>query len=82
MVALAFSFGMSKITELSLGSLNGQGLIDLTLPDGETVYIHATWGLSVGFYLCIIAAVLLICTGLIDFITNKKRPKRFFKSKK
>ncbi len=75
LVALAFSFGMSKITELSLGSLNGQGLIDLILPNGETVYMHVTWGLSVGFYLCIIAAVLLICTGLIDFIRNKKRPR-------
>ena len=72
LVALAFSYGMSKIAEISLGSINGEGLIDILLPNGQTAYIQATWGLSTGFYLCIIASILLICTGLIDFSRRKK----------
>jgi len=78
LVALAFSFGMSKITEISLGNINGNGLIDITLPTGETKFMSANWGLSIGFYLCVIAAILLIFTGLIDFVRGNKWPKRFF----
>jgi hypothetical protein len=78
LVALAFSFGMSKITEISLGSLNGEGPIDIVLPTGNVEYMQATWGLGMGFYLVVIATILLVCTGLIDFIRRKRWPKRFF----
>lgn len=72
LVALAFSIGMSKITELSIGSLYGSSKLDILLPNGEISYIQSNWGLSTGFYLCIFAASLLITTGLIDFIRKKK----------
>jgi hypothetical protein len=78
LVAFLFSFGMSKITELSLGSLNGEGTLDVLLPNGETVYMTSTWGLGSGFYLCIFSAFILIATGIIDLMRNKKWPKRFF----
>jgi hypothetical protein len=78
LVAFAFSFGMSKITEISLGSINGSGLIDISLPNGETKFMRANWGLNIGFFLCVIAAVLLVFTGLIDFVRGKNWPKRFF----
>jgi len=80
LVALAFLFGMSKITEISLGSLNGQGSLDVILPDGETTRMDAYWGLGYGFYLCIFSSIILIATGVIDLlrkrIFSKKIPKK------
>lgn len=81
LVALAFSFGMSKITEISLGSLNGEATLGIILPNDQTVYMESTWGLGTGFYLCIFSALILISTGVIDFLTKKKWPKIFFSKK-
>jgi hypothetical protein len=71
LVAAAFSLGMSHICEISLGGLQGQGMLDIELPTGETVDMSASWGLSFGFYLCILSALLLIATGVIDFLRKK-----------
>jgi hypothetical protein len=71
LVVLAFSFGMSKLTELSLGSLFGEALIDVTLPNGNIVCLESSWGLGIGFYLCTLSALILILTGGIDFIRKK-----------
>jgi len=81
LVALAFSFGMSKICEISLGSLNGEGTLNVLIPNGETVSMSSTWGLGSGFYLCIFSALILIATGIIDFIRKKKWPKKFYTKK-
>ncbi|KYK24402.1 hypothetical protein AYK24_06205, partial [Thermoplasmatales archaeon SG8-52-4] len=77
LVALAFLFGMSKITEISLGNLNGQGSLDVLLPNGETTRMDAYWGLGLGFYLCIFSSIILIATGVIDFIRKKILSKKF-----
>lgn len=79
LVSLAFSVGMSKIAEISLGSLNGEGLIRVILSNGDTVFMESTWGLSTGFYLCIFSAGLLITTGFIDLLRKKKWPGFLFK---
>jgi hypothetical protein len=76
LVILAFSFGMLKLTELSLGSLYGEAIIEVSLPNGESIYMESSWGLSNGFYLCTFSAVILILTGAIDFIRKKEWPKR------
>lgn len=81
LVALAFSMGMSKITELSLGSLNGKGTLEVILPTGETAFMEATWGLSIGFYLCVASTLILIFAGITDYLRKKKWPKRLFKKK-
>ena len=81
LVALAFSFGMSKITEISLGGLNGEATLNVVLPPGETVQMSSTWGLGTGFYLCIFSALILIATGVIDFLRKKKWPKILFTKK-
>jgi hypothetical protein len=81
LVALAFSYGMSKIAELSLGSLNGEATLNVILPNGEIVNMASTWGLGTGFYLCIFSALLLIATGIIDFLRKRKWPKRLFENK-
>jgi len=70
-VALAFSFGMSKITEISLGSLFGEATLDVALPNGENIYMQSNWGLGIGFYLSAISALILISAGIIDFFKRK-----------
>jgi branched-subunit amino acid ABC-type transport system permease component len=75
LVALAFVFGMSKITEISLGSLIGQGTLEVILPNSETIQMTADWGLGIGFYLCIFSSLILTATGFIDFLRKRKWPK-------
>ncbi len=76
-VAAAFIFGMSKITELSLGSLTGKGSLNVSLPTEETIEMYANWNLGTGFYLCIIASLIAFFGGIIDFI-KKRFNLRFF----
>jgi len=79
LVIIAFYFGMNLITELTLGSLTGEGILDLTLPDGNTVYITSRWGLGNGFYICIAAALTAMFAGILDFLKKDGWPKRFKK---
>lgn len=76
LVAIAFSFGMSKICEISLGSLMGEGLLDVMLPNGEIVCMSSSWGLGSGFYLCVISALTAMAAGILDFIRKKKMAKK------
>jgi hypothetical protein len=82
LVVLAFSIGMSKVSEISLGSLHGEGLLDVKLPDGETIYMYSNWGLGSGFYLCIFAALIAASAGASDFLRKKKWTSRFLNKKK
>lgn len=66
LVSFIFFIGMSKIIEISLGSLLGEGMIQVSLPNEEVVYMKATWGLSSGFYLCVIAAIVALSAGIFD----------------
>jgi len=70
-VACAFSIGMSKITEISLGSLFGETTLNVALPNGENVYMHSNWGLGTGFYLSVGSALILFSAGIIDFLKRK-----------
>lgn len=78
-VAMLFSMGMSRITEISLGSLNGSGMIDVVLPSEQTMYMQAYWGFGTGFYLVVLAATISLGAGLIDFIRNQR--KKYLKKK-
>jgi len=81
LVSIAFSLGMAKITELSLGSLNGEAIIYVILPNGETTSMISNWGLGLGFYLCILSSVVLIIAGVVDYLSKKKWSKKFLKNK-
>jgi hypothetical protein len=72
LVNAAFTYGMIKITEFSLGSLQGSGILDIILPNGEKIYMDSSWGLGIGFYICILSSCILIFTGLFDFLNRKK----------
>ncbi len=79
LVITAYIFGMSKLTELSLGSLQGQRILEVVLPDKKLAYMDSTWGLSTGFYLAILAAFTALSAGIIDFLREKEWLKLFFK---
>jgi hypothetical protein len=68
----AFLLGMSKITELSLGSLQGEGILEVILPNKETTYMNANWGVSIGFYFSLIAALTVLIGGIVDYLRKKK----------
>ncbi len=65
-VAVAFSLGMSKIAEISLGGLQGSTILSILLPSGEIVYMPGQWGLGTGFYLIVCAASIAIIAGSYD----------------
>jgi len=67
----AFLLGMSKITELSLGSLQGEGVLEAILPTKEIIYMNASWGVGIGFYLSIFAAITVLIGGIIDYLRKK-----------
>ncbi|HET55845.1 MAG TPA: hypothetical protein ENN33_11575 [Ignavibacteria bacterium] len=71
MVSLAYYFGMSKITEISLGTIQGEGVLEVILPNEETVFMHSTWGLGLGFYFCILSAITALFAGISDFVRKK-----------
>lgn len=68
LVTLAYHIGMSKITGLSLGSLQSTSRLDIVFPNYETIQMTATWGLGIGYYLCISAALLGLTAGISDLL--------------
>jgi len=72
LVAAAYLFGMMKLTELSLGTLQGQGILEVVLPDKNITYMDSSWGLSTGFYLVVLASLTALFAGLIDYLREKK----------
>jgi len=81
LVAIAFSFGMSKLCELSLGGLQGEGILDVVLPTSETVCMSSSWGLGIGFYLCIAAALTAMIGGIMDSFKREYWPKTLLRKK-
>jgi len=77
LVSIAYFIGMSRITELSLGSLQGEGVLEVVLPDNNVTYMDANWGLGLGFYFCIFSALAALFAGISDFLRRK-----FFKKLK
>lgn len=73
LVVAAYFFGMTKLTELSLGSLQGQGILEVVLPDKNVAYMDSSWGLSTGFYLAVLAVFTAFFAGLIDYLREKKK---------
>jgi len=72
-VALSFYMGMSTITDISLGSLQGNGIIEVSLPSDEKTYMDASWGLGVGFYTIVLAAFISLGTGIFDIFRSQRK---------
>ena len=58
---------MAVITKVGVGGVFGNGPLTTTIP-GETpqVLISSTWGPSSGFYLCMIALILLVIAVVLE----------------
>jgi hypothetical protein len=63
---------MSQICKISLGSLQGEGMIDVICPYGETVFMSTSWGLGIGFYICIFASLIAMAAGILDRLKHKE----------
>ena len=70
-VGSAFSLGMSRITDISLGDLQGEDFLDITIYTGETINMKSIWGFGIGYYIFISSTAILVFAGLIDFIRKK-----------
>ena len=62
---------MSEFSNVIVGGLSGNGDIGVLIP-GEGVYetMSSSWGLGIGFYLMLIAMVILFSAG---FVYRKSR---------
>jgi hypothetical protein len=70
-----YFFGTTKLTETSIGSVQGEGILPISI-GFEEVTMRCNWGFSTGFYLVFIATIVIIITVAADIrtrITQKKK---------
>ncbi|MCX6664683.1 MAG: hypothetical protein NT038_01285 [Euryarchaeota archaeon] len=71
--------GASKLCEASIGQIQGEGIINFMINDA-TVAFSSHWGLGIGFFLVLLASLLLILATLWDvkhrFLRKRNREKR------
>lgn len=73
-IVSTFSIGTSKLTEASVGNVIGHGILNIQLD--EQITLNTQWGFSSGFYLIIIAIILIILSTFIEMkriFTTKRR---------
>lgn len=51
-----FYVGTSRLSEVSIGQVQGDGLLNLSI-DGESLPMQANWGFDSGYYLVIVATI-------------------------
>jgi len=69
-----FYVGTSKVTEVSIGDVQGEGLLSISLE--ETVLMQSSWGFASGFYLVItstILAMIPLFSELKNYFTRQKK---------
>ncbi|UCD13891.1 MAG: carboxypeptidase regulatory-like domain-containing protein [Thermoplasmatales archaeon] len=73
-VVSMFFVGTSKICEASIGDVQGEGLLSISLE--EPVLMDSQWGFASGFYLVVASAILAIISlfsEIKNFLTRQKR---------
>jgi ABC-type dipeptide/oligopeptide/nickel transport system permease component len=71
-----FTYGFSQLSNVGLGSLQGSGMLTVLQPgSSEYMNLSASWGLSTGIYLSIIAIVSIIIAVVVERVSNKKKNK-------
>jgi uncharacterized integral membrane protein len=69
-----FTYGFSELSNVGLGSLQGSGTITVLQPQSDDyVNLSATWGLSTGVYLIIVAIILIVVAVVIEKISKRKK---------
>ncbi|MEM0492909.1 MAG: hypothetical protein QXS02_02990, partial [Candidatus Thermoplasmatota archaeon] len=72
---IIFSYGLNKLTEISVGSMNGNGNLRFVINESD-IDLPASWGLSTGFYMITAACILMAIVSTADIhhlIKNKRR---------
>ena len=72
LVSIAFFVGMNQIAQLSLGSLQGSGMIPVNPPYNGEVMVSASWGLGPGFFIVFFAACLAVFAGILDYMRKHR----------
>lgn len=68
LVSAAFFIGMNQIAQLSLGSLQGSGMIPISPPYQNDITVSASWGLGPGFFIVFFGAALAVFAGVLDYV--------------
>ena len=69
-----FYVGTSKVCEVSIGDVQGEGLLSISLE--ETVLMQSSWGFASGFYLVITSAILTMIplfSEVKNYFTRQKK---------
>ena len=65
-VIFIFSYGMGQLSTIGVGSICGEGSLDVNIPySADYVDISASWCMAVGFYLCIISIIALFIPRIL-----------------
>ena len=68
-----FTYTMSQLTELGVGSFMGNGDLEISLPGlGDVKTLSCSWGPSFGFYLGFISIIILTIYGIYNYKKNHK----------
>ena len=65
---IGFYIAMSGFSKIIVRSLIGEGNIDISIPsESITTSLHCSWGLNLGFYLTLLAVVILLIIAGVYF---------------
>ena len=71
-----FYVGTSKLSETSIGDVQGEGSLNITIGE-ETVVMSSTWGFNIGFYLIIVSLLFALNSILLEireiFLKSKQK---------
>ncbi|KYK24068.1 hypothetical protein AYK25_01915 [Thermoplasmatales archaeon SM1-50] len=71
----SFYFGTTKLIEASIGSVQGEGVLTISIESGEVTML-SNWGFSSGFYITCIALIVVVTAMLFDIRLMIKQKKR------
>lgn len=71
----SFYFGTTKLIELSIGSVQGVGLLTISI-GAEEVMMNSSWGFSSGFYIVCLAIIVVTGALFLDIHFMLKQKKR------
>lgn len=71
----SYYFGTAKLAETGIGSVQGEGILPISIDSGE-VFMQCSWGFSTGFYLVLMAVIIIIFTVALDIWTRIKLKKK------
>jgi len=67
-----FYYAFSQLTEVGVGSFMGSGTLDITIPGEEApTKVPCSWGPGIGFYLLIVALVLVVLTFFMKRVEGR-----------